>query len=267
MPGSAALDVIPLWVLAVVLLGANLAFDECGFRVGRLRASHTQKESDPIVAAIVAAELGLLAFLLAFSFGVVSSRFDQEQRVLVDEANAIGTTYLRAAMLPEAQGVSVRRLLRDYTDARLQVTEYTAVEEVLRRSEEIHQQLWTQALAATQQDPRSVPTGLFVQSLNELIDLHALRVMAIRNRMPPPVWLVLFAVGLLSFFTMGYQAGSTKARRTPVTVVVAVTFVAVIWLVADLDRPSEGFIRVRREPLMDVRKMMVDADAGTPLAR
>jgi hypothetical protein len=261
MPGSTPLDVIPLWALAVALLAANLVFDECGFRVGRLRTNHTEKESDAIVGAIVAAELGLLAFLLAFSFGVVNSRFDQQQRDLLDEANAIGTTYLRAAMLPEAQGVSVRRLLRDYADTRLQVTEGRATGEVLHRSEEIHHQLWTQALAAARQDTRSVPTGLFIESLNKMIDLHALRVMSVRNRMPLPVWLVLFAVGLLSFFTMGYQAGSTKARRTPVTVVVAVTFVAVLWLVADLDRPSHGFIRVRQEPLLDVRKMMADADA------
>jgi len=261
MSGSTPLDVIPLWALAVILLAANLALDECGFRVGRLRTSHTQKESDAIVGAIVAAELGLLAFLLAFSFGVVNSRFDQQQRVLLDEANAIGTTYLRAAMLPEAQDASVRRLLRDYADARLQVTEGSEAAEVLQRSEEIHHQLWSQALIAAQQDARSVPTGLFIESLNNMIDLHALRVMSVRNRMPLPVWLVLFSVGLLSFFTMGYQAGSTKARRTPVTVVVAVTFVAVLWLVADLDRPSHGFIRVRQEPLLDVRKMMADADA------
>lgn len=257
MASSTPLDLIPLWALCVVLLVANLVLDECGFRLGRLRASRTRKENDTIVGAIVTTELGLLAFLLAFTFGVVTSRFDERRRVLVDEANAISTTYLRAALLPEAQGAAARRLLRDYVDVRLQVAGGTAVDEALRRSENIHQELWTQAVIAAQHDPQSIPTSLFVQSLNDMIDEHSLRVMtAVRNRMPLAVWVVLFGVGLLSFFTMGYQAGLTRGSRTPVTIVVAATFVAVIWLVADLDRPHEGFLRVNQEPMLEVRTMM-----------
>ena len=257
MASSTPLDLIPLWALCAILFVGNLVLDECGFRFGRYRSNHTQKERDTIVGAIVTTELGLLAFLLAFTFGVVTSRFDERRRVLVDEANAISTTYLRAALLPDAEGASVRRLLRDYVDVRLQVTGGTAVDEALRRSENIHQRLWTQAVAAAQHDPESIPTGLFIQSLNDMIDQHALRVMtAVRNRMPLAVWVVLFAVGFLSFFTMGYQAGLTKGSRTPVTIVVALTFVVVIWLVADLDRPLEGFLRVSQEPMLEVQTMM-----------
>ena len=259
MPGSAPLDVLPLWALFVGLLIGNLLLEECGFRVGRLRARRTQKESDATIGAIVAAQLGLLAFLLAFSFGIAASRFDLRRHVLLDEANAIGTTYLRASMLPDAHGASIRHLLRAYTDVRLQATTGTSIDQVLRHSEEIHQQLWTEAVAAAGHDPRSVPTGLFIQSLNEVIDLHAARVMAsLRNRMPLPVWTVLFAVGFLSFFTMGYQAGLTRANRSPATIVLALTFVSVIWLVADLDRPTEGFLRVSQAPMTDVQKMMHD---------
>ena len=102
---------------------------------------------------------------------------------------------------------------RDYVDVRLGGD--------ARRSHRSHpaplrgasSQLWTQAVAAAAQDPRSVPIGLFIQSLNELIDLHSTRVMfALRSRLPAPVWIVLFTVGLLSFFTMGYQAGLTRSR-------------------------------------------------------
>ena len=184
MPGSAPFDVLPLWALFVALLIGNFLLEECGFRLGRLRAGRTQKESDATVGAIVAAELGLLAFLLAFSFGIAASRFDLRRHVLLDEANAVGTAYLRAAMLPEAQGASIRHLLREYTDVRLQATTGTPIDQVLRRSEGIHQQLWTEAVAAAGHDARSVPTGLFIQSLNEVIDLHASRIMAaLRNRM------------------------------------------------------------------------------------
>jgi len=260
MPGSAPLDIVPLWALFVVLLVANLLVDECGFRVGRLRARRAQRESDAIVGAIVAAELGLLAFLLAFSFGIVASRFDLRRHVLLDEANAVGTTFLRAGMLPDPERGSIRHLLREYADVRLQATKGAPIDQVLRRSEEIHQQLWKEAVIAADSDPRSVPTGLFIQSLNEVIDLHATRVMAsLRNRMPLPVWVVLFAVGLWSFFTMGYQAGLTRASRSPATLVLVLTFVSVIWLVVDLDRPGEGFLRVNQQPMIDVQNMMLDA--------
>ena len=256
MPGAAPLDVLPLWALFVVLVIAILVLDEGGFRLGRMRAKRAH-EAEPIVGAIVAAQLGLLAFLLAFSFNLVASRFDFRRHVLLDEANAIGTTFLRAAMLPEAQRVPVRRLLRDYADVRLAATRGAPTDEVLRRSEEIHQQLWTQAVVAAERDPRSVPTGLFIQSLNNMIDLHATRVMAgLRNRMPFPVWIMLFAVSLLAFLTMGYQAGMTTGSRSPAALVLALTFGAVVWLVANLDRPGEGFVRVSQEPMIEVRRMM-----------
>ena len=258
MIGSAPLDVLPLWALFVVLLIGNLVLDECGFHLGRLRSRQSQRESDATVGTIVASELGLLAFMLAFSFGIAASRFDLRRNTLLNEANAIGTTYLRAAMLPSAQGEPIRHLLRDYVDVRLQASSKgMPIDQVLRRSEEIHQQLWAEAVSAAERDPHSLPTELFVQSLNQLIDLHAVRVMAsLRNRMPLPVWTVLFGVGLLSFFTMGYQAGLTRASRSPATIVMALTFVGVIWLVADLDRPGEGFLKVGQEPLIDVREMM-----------
>jgi len=257
MPGSAPLDVLPLWALFMALLLGNLLLDECGFRVGRLRARRTQKESDAAVNTIVTAELGLLAFLLAFSFQIVVSRFDVRRHVLLDEANAIGTSYLRAAMLPDTQGASIRHLLREYTDVRIQATTGASLDQVLRRSEKIHQQLWTEAVAAAGHDARSVPTGLFIQSLNEVIDLHAARVMAaLGSRMPLIVWIVLFAVGFLSFFTMGYQAGLTRTSRSTATIVLALTFVSVIWLVADLDRPGEGVLGVSQQPMIEVRRMM-----------
>ena len=260
MPATTPLDVLPLWALSVLFLCTALLVHECGFRLGRIRGRHAGKESDASVGAIVGAELGLLAFLLAFSFGIVASRFDLRRQVLLDEANAIGTTYLRAAMLPETQRAPVRRLLRDYVDARLAAASGVGFDDAVRRSEHIHAQLWSEALLAAEQDPRSVPAGLFVQSLNELIDLHAKRVFAsLRNRMPLSVWFALFAVVLLSFLALGYHEGLTRAYRSPVVFIVMVTFGMVLWLIVDLDRPGEGFLRVSQAPMIDVRNMM-DAD-------
>ena len=94
-------------ILLVVLLSV-----ECGYRLGKFRRSRTELEKDAPVGTIVGATLGLLAFILAFTFGLAAARFDTRRQVLLDEANAIGTTYLRAGMLPE-RGEKIRNLLQE----------------------------------------------------------------------------------------------------------------------------------------------------------
>jgi hypothetical protein len=99
--------------------------------------------------------------------------------------------------------------------------------------------------------------GLFVQSLNEMIDLHAKRVQAaLRSRIPGPIWLGLFAVAAFSLATMGYHAGLSGTRRSLAILAVAVTFSVVIELIADLDRPQEGVLRVSQQALLDVQRSM-----------
>jgi hypothetical protein len=145
-------------------------------------AGGTSRRKEAPVGTMVRATLGLLVFILAFTFGLAAARFDTRRQVLLDEANAIGTTYLRAGMLLE-QGDQVRALLRDYVGVRLDAVRSGDVTEGIRRSENIQQQLWAKAETVGRKNPNSIVVGLFVQSLNELIDLHAKRVQAaVRSR-------------------------------------------------------------------------------------
>jgi hypothetical protein len=261
MSGNTPLDALPLWVLFIATIVAIVLGDECGYRLGRARGRRADNESDSLVGGMVAAELGLLAFLLAFTFGIAASRFDTRRQVLLDEANAIGTAYLRAAMLPEPQRAEVRHLLRDYVDVRIAAAQGESIEQAVRRLEDLHGRLWAAAVAVAEKDPRSVPVGLFVQALNEVIDLHAKRVTAgLRSRIPTPVWVVLFAVAILSCVAMGYHGGLTRTSRSPAILVIALTFAAVIWLVADLDRPSQGLLRVSQQPMIELRNTMQAPD-------
>jgi len=151
----------------------------------------------------------------------------------------------------------VRRLLVEYTDLRLTTAAGGDVEVALRRSSELHRALWAGAVTSAAAEARSVPRGLFVAALNELIDLHATRVMAaLRSRIPPAIWLVLFSVALLSFLAGGYQEGLASTKRSPALLMVAATFAALLWLLVDLDRPSEGSLRVSQQPMQDVREML-----------
>jgi len=251
------LDALPLWAVFVITMLAITLANECGYRLGRLRGGRSDRESESPVGGMVGAELGLLAFLLAFTFGIAASRFDTRRQILLDEANAIGTAYLRAEMLPDPHRAEVRRLLREYTDVRIAAVQGASVDEAIRHSEQLHGRLWAEAVAAAGADPRSIPIGLFVQALNEVIDLHTKRLTAsLRSRIPTPVWLVLFCVAILAFLAMGYQAGLIRTSRSPGIVVVALTFATVIWLVMDLDRPSQGWLRVSQQAMIDLRSTM-----------
>ena len=248
------LDTTPLLGLFVAILLLVHLSVEGGYRLGKYWRSRSDKEMEAPVGAMVGATLGLLAFLLAFTFGLAASRFDARRQVLLDEANAIGTCFLRAEMLPERQE-EVRSLLRKYVDVRLEVVR-TGKLAGIRVSEEIQQQLWTHAVVLARNSP-NLFVSLFVQSLNEVIDLHAVRIQAgLRSRIPGAIWLALFAITVLSFAGMGYQAGVAGTSRSLAILAVAFAFSSVIWLIADLDRPQEGSLKVSQQAMIDLQQSM-----------
>src|SRR6266480_4165162 len=135
------LDALPLWGVFIAILFVVLISVECGYRLGKYRRSRHEQEKQAPVGTMVGATLGLLAFILAFTFGLAAARFDTRRQVLLDEANAIGTTYLRAGMLPE-RGDQIRALLRDYVGARLEGVQPGKLAEEVRRSEDIDRKVW-----------------------------------------------------------------------------------------------------------------------------
>ena len=253
---TTVLDLLPLWGLFLTIIVLVLAAIEGGYRLGSYRHRQSGREKEAPVGSMVGATLGLLAFMLAFTFGMAASRFDTRKQLVLDEANAIGTTYLRAAMLPESRD-EIRALLRSYVDARLEAVRPGQAAEQILRSETIQSQLWSAATAIGLQHGDSIVVGLFVQSLNEVIDLHAKRVTAgLRNRIPGAIWFALLTIATLSLAAMGYHAGLVGTIRSIAILVVAISFSAVIALIADLDRPQEGTLTVSQQALIDVRESM-----------
>jgi protein-S-isoprenylcysteine O-methyltransferase Ste14 len=233
--------------VAIVLLSA-----EAGWRLGNYRRQRPQHEKDAPVGAVVAAMLGLLAFLLAFTFGMAASRYDTRKQLVLQEANAIGTTYLRAEMLPEPQRSEIRNLLRAYAALRVGGVTSLMTPEVMAQSGALHDRLWAQAVAVGGQSPNSIVVGLFVQSLNEMIDLDETRVTAGRNQIPDSIWLALYVVTILTMMAMGYQFGLTGEHSWPVTILLVLVFTAVLLLIADLDRPQAGWLKVSQQAMIDL---------------
>jgi hypothetical protein len=252
-------DFLPLWGLLLATVVVALLAVEGGYWLGRYQSRRFPDKEAPL-ATMVAASLGLTAFLLAFTFGVATSHFDDRREVFLNEVNAIGTAYLRAQFLPEPEHTETRELLRQYVDVRMKAVRSGNIQQVQQAivlSETFHARLWSQAVTAGKKNPSPVVFGLFVQSLNEMIDLHTKRVVAgLRTRIPAVIWLVLYATTVLGMVHIGHYVGLTDPHRSLAIPAFALIFSVVLLLIADLDRPGEGLIKVDQAAMYDLRRTM-----------
>ena len=205
---------------------------------------------------LVGSILALLAFLLAVTMGMASDRFDARRAVVLNEANAIGTTYLRAGYLPEPASGQIRELLRRYVPLRITLTDSDNLVGDIAASQEILTELWTISEGVARTTDQGDLVSLYLDSLNETIDLHETRITARFARVPETVVLLLVGGSALSLAMVGYSAGLTKRRGLLNAVVLVLALGAVIMIVVDLDRPREGFIQVSQQPLIDLQRQI-----------
>jgi hypothetical protein len=245
------------WLIAFVMLVLLLLATEVGFRVGFRTRRGVDESARSQVGTIAGAIIGLLALLLGFTFAMALSRFDLRKRLVLEESNAIGTTYLRSRLLPEPMKTEVRGLLRSYVETRLDFYRAGQDEEQLRkaleRTGELQEKLWAQAVAAVEKDDSETTTGYFLTSLNEVIDLHSARLAATENHVPEIVLLLLFTLAAVATATVAYGCGLGGHRHLFATTMVPILIVLVVTVIIDLDRPRRGFIRVSQESMTRLR--------------
>lgn len=248
------LDLIPiLWVFPVtVVLG--LIASEVGFRLGRWWHARAPNERDPSLGALVGASLGLLAFLLAFLTGLATDRFNTRRLLVVDDANVIRTAELRARYLPEPYNDDSRKLLREYVDVRVDAVRTGSLASAIRRSEEIQSELWSKAVELVKQGNSSDIFALYADGLNHLIEVHTQRVAAVESRLAPTVLLGVYLISLLGLLLVGFNNGTEGHRSIIALVVLILMFAAVITLIVDLDRPTEGFLVISQQPMLELQQ-------------
>jgi hypothetical protein len=231
-----------------------------GSRIGLRRATREDERSLVPLTTVEAAMLGLLALLLGFSFEMATARWDLRKHAAIDEANAIGTTYLRTSLLPDPQRTEIRAQLVAYVDARLSSDVMSPRGDARARSaaeaRRIQSRVWELAVAAAFADPRPTTSGLFLQSLNATIDAHGTWVALVEDHVPESILWLLLAVAIGALGLTGYVSGvAGRVRRfTGLLVVLLVSLVVV--LIVDLDRPSRGLIRVSDANLRTLRATM-----------
>ena len=253
------LDMFPIWAVFLGTVVVVLIAAEIGFRIGIwLQRRDPDSEKTAITGVMVGGMLGLMAFLLAFSIGIVINQHTGRKAMVVTEANAVGTAYLRAGFLDEPDLTSTRDLLREYVEVRLAAAAdpEALLESAMTRSEEIHGQLWSIVEDNVRQGNESDIMAIFVESINEVIDVHSLRLAAFELRLPSVLGIVLYAATVLSFLLVGV-ASSSDGKRDPFAILLfSLAFVAVLMILVDLDRPQQGLLTVSQTALSDLLRQM-----------
>ena len=252
-------------LMVAILLIAVLIVMEIGFRHGRRRMAIADDDSKGHVNATSSSTLGLMALLLAFTFSLSLQRFDARSDAVVDEANAIGTAYLRAQLLPPSLREEAKAKLRSYVDLRVKADTVATVSSdwpaLVAEAGRIQTTLWNDARRAAELEPNPVTSGLFIQSLNELIDSFGRRDAALDRHVPEIVLWLLFATFLISAAIVGFASGFAGHRPSWVTFAMLVLILVLVFVILDLDRPRRGLIRVSQKSMLDLQAS-IKADVG-----
>jgi hypothetical protein len=232
------------WLLfvavAVALFGSSLA----GYRLAVATRINEDAHHHEQINSLREGLFVLLGLLLGFTIAMVLPRFDERRQLVVDEANAIGTTALRAEMLPEPERSKSLELLRQYAVVRRN-SATTGPEQSLQPTKALQTQLWQQIVAVTQKSQTAV-TAAYMLTLNETIDVSEKRLAAFENRVPKSVWTIIVIVAVFQAFAGGFSL----KRKLWFSLLAAPLVVAVVMaLIADLDSPHTGLIHVEQNAM------------------
>jgi hypothetical protein len=235
---------------------------EIGRRIGVRRMAKDSEGAQAGVGAVEGAIFGLMGLMIAFSFSGATSRFDTRRQLIVEEANAIGTAYLRLDLLPAGAQPALRENFRRYLDSRLEVyrklPDLAAAKVELARATKLQGEIWTQAVAACRLESSQPVTMLVLPALNAMIDITTNRTRAAFTHPPLIIFAMLFALALASSLLAGYGMAGSKTRNwihmLGYVVLVAVT----VYVILDIEFPRLGLIRVDAadQVLVELRESM-----------
>jgi hypothetical protein len=247
------------WMVLLIVSALLLALAETGYRFGRRFRRRHPDDASGHSGSIQGAVLGLLGLLLGFTFAMAVGRHESRRELVIQEANSIGTTWLRADFLQPPQREEMKDLLQRYARHRLEIAaaakDPVAFAEKRGKVAGFHAGMWEKARRAATASPSPI-TATFIVSLNETIDLDASRMDAARNHVPGAVWLLLLVVSGCGSWASGYGSGAGGSRSAFSQYVFPLLIGVVITLIADIDRPQRGLIGVSQLPLEELLESM-----------
>lgn len=256
MVTNQVLDSLPAWLIFFLIVLLLLLAFYIGQRMGKAVERRWPDEAEANVAAKVGAGLTILAFLLAFVVNLTLNNFNDKRQLVVSEANAIGTAYLRAGYLAEPYQSQSRQLLSEYLDLRLKIIDPTESSAAIVQSEQIQDKLWVIAEQVATDTP--TPTAsLYISAVNDLIDIHTERIISeIIYRIPLSFTLGLLGVSMLVMVLIGISDSYREHNNRLALVVILVLLALVFLLVIGMDRSNIGMVRVSVQPLIDLQQRL-----------
>lgn len=250
------------WMVIGVVGLLMLVLTEIGFRAGLKLWIAKDEARKGQIGGIQGAVLGLLALLLGFTFSMAVARYENRRDLVLQEANSIGTTFLRASLLPDIRKIAVEEMLRRYVDVRLGFynagTDIKKIIEAENETAALQREMWAHAIAAAKEAPTPI-TATFIHTLNDTIDLDASSLAALRAKVPSAVWLLVLVVAGIGCCSCGYGAGASGSRSSFSNAMLPLLIAVVITLIADLDRPRQGLVGISQQPLLDLKASLSDA--------
>ena len=247
-------------LLAGGLFLAVLLFLEIGRRIGCAALAKESKESASGAGAIDAAVYGLLALLIAFTFSGAATRFEARRHLITEEANAIGTAFLRLDLLPEGPRLMLKEKFRQYVDTRLEVyrnlPDIEAAKAALARSAAIQSEIWSESITASREIFPQPAAILLLPALNQMIDITTTRSVAMQNHPPSIIFIMLIFLALLSALLAGYSmaCSSSKIHMLVFAAILSIT----VYVILDLEYPRLGLVQINTadQVLVEVRQSM-----------
>lgn len=235
---------------------------ELGRRIRRVQQVRHGDEMAKGLGAVEGAVFGLMGLLLAFTFSGAASRFDLRRQQIIDEANNIGTAWLRVDLLmPEARTV-IQDKFRQYVDARIET--YRAIPDTARlnaaltQASQLQQEIWTLSVTAAHEVPGPQAAMLLMPALNEMFDIASTRIATTRMHPPTIIYLMLFVLTLICSFLAGYDMGAEATRSWAHMLGFALILGMAVYVIVDLEYPRMGLIRLDAfdQLLVNVRAWM-----------
>jgi hypothetical protein len=258
MTTTELLDKFPTWGLFLLSWLFTFLSIEIAFHLGHFRQGKLTSGKKIFTGPFVVASLSLSAFMIAIVFSTVHSRFNELKHIVLDEANAIGTVFIRADLLPQEDRQEIRELIQEYVNLRIDPTRGETKESIkliIDRSEELQSELWSIAIAIAEQRPTPI-SALFVQSVNELIDMHEKRVtIGLHYRIAGKIWILLYGLTIITMAMGGYDTGQSGSRRSiPINLFAAAAFSLIFVLMITLDRPHQQLSTTTKAALIDLQE-------------
>jgi hypothetical protein len=243
-------------LVAMGLIAGVVAAHEIGFWLGLLRRT-SDEPFDRQIALVRTSTAALVAFLVGFAFSGAASRFTNRQDLIVKEANALETAYLRADVIAEPQRGELKAALKEYSADRVTLLSREGrdqIEPLLAKVSGLHERMWRSAITATHDNATLM--AVVLPPINEVIDLHAMHVAAARRHLPTPIMAVLLGTAAISLGIIGFGNGRIGRRFSLLDAVYGAVLAAALWMTIDMDYPGGGMIRVSNRPVVEVLAAM-----------